>query len=110
MRQTQCRIIVDGETIEEIVNFDYSSDVMAIAEEAHFSVDNRNRKYTGKLRLGQRVEFILQNPAVNGGAATVKHRGVIVHRMGRVSPTDGAMIDVVSADLGWHLLHKGSFM
>ncbi len=45
MGQTTCRVVVEGRTVEEILSFDYSSDVMAIAEEAHFSVENKNRKY-----------------------------------------------------------------
>lgn len=80
MGQTTCRVVVEGRTVEEILSFDYSSDVMAIAEEAHFSVENKNRKYRDQLRLGQRVEFILQNPDVNGGAPTVKHRGATPSR------------------------------
>lgn len=103
MGQTTCRVVVEGETVEEILSFDYSSDVMAIAEEAHFSVDNKKKRYRDKLKLGSRVEFILQNAAVNGGAPTVKHRGVIVRRNPKVSRADGSIINITSADLGWHL-------
>lgn len=103
MGQTTCRVVVDGETVEEILSFDYSSDVMAIAEEAHFSVDNKKKRYRDKLKLGSRVEFILQNAAVNGGAPTVKHRGVIVRRGPKVSRTEGSVINITSADLGWHI-------
>lgn len=103
MGQTTCRVVVEGRTVEEILSFDYSSDVMAIAEEAHFSVENKNRKYRDQLRLGQRVEFILQNPDVNGGAPTVKHRGVIVRRNPKISPSEGSVINITSADLGWHI-------
>lgn len=103
MGQTQCRIVVGGQTIEDILGFDYMSDVMAIGETAQFSVANVGRKYTSKLKIGDRVEFILQNPKVNGGSPTVKHRGVIITRTIKVTPTDGCVIDIVSADLGWHL-------
>lgn len=103
MGQTQCRVVVNGDTIEEILSFDYTSDVMAIGETAQFSVANVGRKYISKLRIGDRVEFILQNPKVNGGSPTVKHRGVIITRTIKVTPTGGCVIDIVSADLGWHL-------
>lgn len=103
MGQTTCRVVVEGRTVEEILSFDYSSDVMSIAEEAHFSVENKNRKYRDQLRLGQRVEFILQNPDVNGGAPTVKHRGVIVRRNPKINPSEGSVINITSADLGWHI-------
>ena len=103
MGQTLCRVVVDGETIEEIISFDYTSDAMAIAEEAHFIVDNKGRKYTSRLKLGQRVEFVLQNDRVNGGSPTVKHRGVITDRNPRYSLRDGSTIAIASSDLGWHL-------
>ncbi len=103
MGATICRIVVGGDNIEEIVSFDYTSDVMAIAEEAHFTVDNKGKKYRDKLRIGDRVEFILQNKAVNGGAPTVKHRGVITDRNPHYTSRDGSTIQVTTSDLGWHL-------
>ena len=103
MTQTTCRVVVDGETCEDILSFDYSSDVLAIAEEAHFVVENKNHKWRDALKIGQRVEFILAHPEVNGGAPTVKHRGVITRRNPRVSPGDGSTIAVTSSDLGWFL-------
>lgn len=103
MAQTQCRVVVDGETCEDILSFDYSSDVLAIGEEAHFVVDNKGHKWRDDLKLGQSVEFILQHPAVNGNLPVVKHRGVIVRRNPKISPTEGSTISITSADLGWHL-------
>lgn len=102
-QQTVCTIRVDGNTIDEIESFDYSDDVLAIAEESHFSVVSKNRKYRDALRIGDKVEFCLQNPAVNGGAPTVKHRGRIVRRHPRYSPGEGSIVQLVSGDLGWHL-------
>lgn len=103
MGQTECRVVVDGETVAEILDFDYSDDVMAIAEDAHFTVDNTASKYRDKLRLGQKVEFTLINKDVNGGAPTVKHRGRITRRAPKYSATDGSMLPITSSDLGWHL-------
>lgn len=103
MAQTTCRVVVDGETCEEILSFDYSSDCLAIAEEAHFTVDNKGRKWRDKLQIGQRVEFILQHLEVNGGAPTVKHRGVITKRAPKFTPSEGSVIAITSSDLGWHL-------
>ena len=101
--QTTCRVNVNGTTVEEILDWDYSDDVMSIAEECHFTVDNKARKYRDLLRIGDKVEFILQNPSVNGGAPTVKHRGRIVRRHPKYNPRDGSTIGITSADLGWHL-------
>lgn len=103
MGQTQCRVVVEGTTIEEIESFDYSDDVMSITEDAHFVVANKDRKYRDALRIGQHVEFVLQNPDVNGGAPTVKHRGRITRRNPKYSPQSGSVIEVTSSDLGWHL-------
>ena len=70
-----------GPNGREILSFDYSSDVMAIAEEAHFSVENKTTStVTSYGWASGSVQFILQNKYVNGGAPTVKHRGVIVRR------------------------------
>lgn len=102
-QETLCRVIVAGETIEEIESFDYSDDVLTIAEEAHFSVVSKDRKYRDKLKIGDKIEFILQNPAVNGGAHTVRHRGRIVARTPRYSQQEGSIIQCVSANAGWHL-------
>ena len=100
--QTVCRIVVDGQTIEEILSFDYSSDVMAIAEEAHFSVENKGKRYRDKLKLGQRVEFILQNPRSMAGAngqTPRRHRAP----QPKINPSEGSVINITSADLGWHI-------
>lgn len=102
MGQTVCRVLVDGRTVDEIESYDYMSSVMAIAEEAHFVVINKNGKYTPYLRIGETVEFEMQNAAVNGGAPTIRHRGRIVRRTPSMS-SSGDTIAIVSADLGWHL-------
>ena len=106
MAQTKCTVVVEGQTVEEILSFDYSSDVLAIAEEAHFTVDNKNRKYRDLLQIGNKVQFILQHPAVNGGQPTIKHRGRIVQRKPKVTPGIGSEIEIVSGDLGWHLVNS----
>lgn len=102
MQQTLCRVVVDGETIEEIESFEISDDVMAVGEEQRFVVVNRGKKYRDKLRLGQSCEVIMQHPRVNGGAPTTKHRGRIVRREPTIT-SSGSMINIVSADPGWHL-------
>lgn len=103
MAQTQCSIVVDGETIEEILSFDYSSDVMAIAEEAHFVVDNKSKKYRDMLRLGSSIEFRTAHPEINGGQPITRHRGVITRREPSLTERDGSVIKITSSDLGWHL-------
>ena len=71
MGQTTCRVIVDGDTCEDIISFDYVSDILAVAEEAHFVVAG-SKKWRDKLKIGASVQFIMQNAAVNGGVATVE--------------------------------------
>jgi len=103
MGQTVCQVKVEGEVIEEILSFDYSSDVMALTEEARFSVDNKRAKYLGKLKLGQSVEFVLSNKNVNGGAPVTKHSGIITRRNVSVDPSSGNTLNIVSSTRGWLL-------
>ena len=102
VQQTQARVIVNGETIEEIESFEITDDVMAVGEEQRFTVV-APRKYRDKLRLGDSVELIMQHPDVNGGTPTTKHRGKVIRREASVSPTGGCVINVTTADPGWHL-------
>jgi hypothetical protein len=57
MAQTQCTILCEGQIIEEILSFDYSSDVLAVTENATFTVDSKNKKYRDLLQIGQKIEF-----------------------------------------------------
>lgn len=100
---TTAEIRVDGERIAEVEEFDYSSDILAVGEEAHITVPDPKAALIGKLRAGQLVEFLMRDPAVNGGSPTLKHRGRITRRSARVDRS-GTKIKLVSADLGWHLM------
>lgn len=96
-------IEVDGVTVEEVVEFDYVSDMLSVGEEAHVTVVNTRRKYTAGLQIGSPVAFTMQHPDVNGGRPTVKHRGIILDRSPEHSPQGGSTISLVIPDLGWHL-------
>lgn len=117
---TKVRIVVDGETIDEVTELDYASDMLAVGDQAHFTVPNLGRRYTGSLQEGSLVELSMSNPYVRGpksslahrsppqgskssGDYTLKHRGRIVERVAEGSPTGGSFIKVTAADLGWHL-------
>jgi len=108
--KTVCTVQVTwyGETyeIDEIDRWDYSSDILAVGDECHFTVINDNRKYTGKLPVGATVKLYLSNPNVNGGAPTLRHLGIIVARDPEFSPQTGSLVKVTSADLGWHLTNS----
>lgn len=103
MAQTKCTVIVDGDTVEEILSFEYHSICTAVTDEASFTVDSKNRKYRDKLRKGQEVKFILQHPDVNGGQPTLRHQGRIWGRYPKVSKGAGNEIRIVSRDKGVHL-------
>lgn len=100
---TTAEIRVDGERVAEVEEFDYSSDILAVGEEAHITIANPGGKHSAKLQPGQIVEFLMRDPAVNGGSPTLKHRGRITQRQARIDQK-GSTIKLVSADLGWHLL------
>lgn len=105
--QTRCQVRINGQTIEEIKEFGYRSDALAVGDEAHFTAANVKRKYTGSLRVGQDVEFLLSNPNVNGGEWTTKHTGLITTRDAAGDST-GSVIKCSSADLGWHLQNNSA--
>lgn len=100
---TTAEIRIDGQRVAEVEEFDYSSDILAVGEEAHISIPDPRGSYIGKLAPGQIVEFLMRDPAVNGGAPTLKHRGRLKRRQARVDATSGTTIKIISADLGWHL-------
>lgn len=99
---TLWRLEVDGETVEEVTGFNYSSDIMAVGEECRWSVVNPLQKYVGKLLPGSLATVYAINRDVNGGAPTLKFRGRIVERNAEVSAA-GSLIDLGIYDLGWHL-------
>lgn len=104
MAQTQCSIIVAGEVVDDaVLSYEYTSDVLAITEQARFTIDNKNRRYRDKLRIGDSVEFRLSHPEVNGGNPTTKHVGHITERESSVDTASGSVLSLVSSDLGWHL-------
>ena len=101
--QTECFVEVNGHRVDEVTSFDYSDDVMAVSEDAHFTVENKKHKFRDLLRIGEVVEFYLSNRYVNGGVPTLKHKGRITARNPRFTKAEGATISVTSSDLGWHL-------
>lgn len=118
---TRVRLVSGDQTIEDVIDLDYSSDMLAVGDQCHFTVDNPGRRYTGALRKGSVVELYLANPSVQGPRSTLshrtpaqssatggsqytlKHRGRIIERAPEGSPTGGSIIKITSADLGWHL-------
>jgi hypothetical protein len=89
--------------IDEIIEFSYSSDVLAVGDECSFViVGDRTGERIKALRMGATVQLFLRNPAVNGGNRTLKHLGLITDR--KTSLKQGT-IRVTSADLGWLLVN-----
>lgn len=99
---TKARIEVDGQIIDEVERFDYSSNVLAIGDESHVTVTNQDRRYTAALKVGSRSKISLSNPAVKNGAWILKHAGRITRRSHAISQ-QGSSLTLTCADLGWHL-------
>lgn len=89
--------------VDEVTEFRYSSDVLAVGDECSFTVVNQGGKYTALLRRGSTVQLYLSHPQVNGGAEALKFLGIIIKREAKIS--DGT-IRVTCADLGWHLINS----
>lgn len=101
---TLWRLEVDGETIEEIRDFDYSSDIMAIGEQCRWSLVNPDDKYVGRLLDGSIAKVYAVNADVNGGAPTLKFKGRVIRRVADYSP-QGSLLELQICDLGWHLVN-----
>lgn len=99
---TLWRLDVNGETVELVRQFSYSSDILAVGEECRWSIVNPGRKYVGQLKTGSVAEIYAINADVNGGQPTKKFKGRIVQREANLGP-DGATIELGIFDLGWHL-------
>lgn len=105
--QTRCQVKISGQLIEEIKDFGYRSDALAVGDEAHFTAANVRRKYTGALKVGEDVEFLLSNPQVNGGQWATKHTGIITAR-DQQGDASGSVVKATSNDLGWHLQNNAA--
>jgi hypothetical protein len=101
---TLWRLEVDGETIEEIRDFEYSSDIMAIGEQCRWSLVNPDEKYVGRLLDGSIAKVYAVNADVNGGAPTLKFKGRVIRRVADYSP-QGSLLELQICDLGWHLVN-----
>lgn len=102
--KTRARLEIEGQSIDEVKEFDYSSDVLAVGDESHYTLVNPNRKYTQALPVGAKVRLYLSHPEVNGGEWTLKHLGIVVDRNADYS-SQGSLLQITSADLGWHLIN-----
>lgn len=91
--------------IVNTVNFSYSSDILQLGDPFSVTIPNPRGQYTDKFLPGQTVQLHLRNPAVEGNALTLKHRGIITRRRMSTSPS-GSALQLDCADLGWHLLNN----
>jgi len=87
--------------LDTVERFTYSSDVLAVGDECVFELTADQQGETlAKLRMGSTLRLYMINPAVNGGARTLKHYGIITDRSVSLKQE---VIRVTSADLGWLL-------
>lgn len=101
---TRAVIQVAGQEVEEIVQFEYSSDVLAVGDLCHYTVAPAPRKERRVFPIGSEVTLHLSHPQVQGGKRTLKHLGVLIEKTTESSPSAGTVVRITSADLGWHLL------
>jgi hypothetical protein len=91
----------------DTVAFTYVSDMMQIGDPFTVAVPNPFGVYTDRLRAGATVKLYLKNPLVAGNTKTLKSTGVVVKR--RVeSGSNGTLIQLECADLGWHLTNNAA--
>lgn len=95
--------MTDGQDVIDVMELDFSSDMMIVGDEQNLTISNHRGKYTGKLPLGSLVSLFMSHPDVSGGAQTLRHYGRIIRREAESSTAAGNVIKLTTADLGWHL-------
>lgn len=103
MAGTQVRVVTNEQDVFDVMELDYSSDMMIVGDEQHLVISNYRGRYTDKLPLGSLMSLYMSHPDVAGGAQTLRHYGRIIRREAESSTTAGNVIRLTTADLGWHL-------
>lgn len=94
---------LDYVVVDRITEFSYSYDVLQMADPFTVTVPDPAGKFRDKLLPGWSVRFYMRNPAVAGGALTLKVNGLVTGREASSDASGGTVIRVSGADLGWHL-------
>ena len=95
----------DVVAVDRIGAFSYTSSVMQMGDPFSVVVPDPRGRFVGKLLPGWSIRFYMSNPAVNGGAPTLKVSGIIVERE-VTSDDSGTVIRITGADIGWHLMNN----
>lgn len=86
-----------------------SQDVLQVADTFSATIPLRGTqgaKLRTLLEKGARYSFYLSNPEVDGGARSLRQKGLCRGCSGRSSMGTHSSISVKGADLGWHLLNQ----
>ena len=103
---SQAILRIGGEEIRNVVSWAASQDVLMIGDPFSVTIPNPRGSYTKKLEEGAKVELLLSNPGVRGGAPALTHTGLVVERDAASDPSTGSVIRLQCADRGWHLLNN----
>ncbi|MFO0578703.1 MAG: hypothetical protein U1A78_32270 [Polyangia bacterium] len=103
---SQAILRIGGEEIRNIVSWAASQDVLMIGDPFSVTVPNPRGAYTQKLQVGAKVELLLSNPGVHGGAPALTHTGLVTDRDAVSDLSSGSVIRLQCADRGWHLLNN----
>lgn len=103
---SQVILRIGGEEIRNVVSWAASQSVLSIGDAFSLTVPNPRGVHTKKLTVGSKVELLLSNPAVNGGAPALTYTGLVVERDLTSEASTGTLIRLQCADRGWHLLNN----
>lgn len=104
----RCSIVVrrtakdKGTEYTNVKAYSYDSDILQLDDPFSVTLSNNDGALSGKLNLGERVEFFMSDPNVENGAKIQKLTGIITRRSGQ-SSSGGNMVTVQGSNLGWHL-------
>ena len=93
--------VTGWETFADIEEYSFDSDILTISDSFAIVVGNPDGVHTGKIRMGAPVKLWMADPAVNGGAKTLRLTGLVTGL--RSVARGGSKLLVQGSDLGWHL-------
>lgn len=101
---TTAIIEIDGlkEPLRQVRQFSVSDDFMQVGDTFSAVVPDPRHELYKKIEMFAGYRFYLQNPAIDGGAPSLRQTGIIRGR----TPTGSASGDAImlkGSDLGWHL-------
>ena len=87
----------------QATQYSIDDDVLSLGNVAAVSLANIEGELAGKISMGMPVEIVMMDPSVDGGAKSTRHKGRVTLSDGKSDSRSGSVVNLSTADLGWHL-------